>query len=231
MNKFIAYISILCVFVSCDQEVIKLKGNIKGASSSDSYLIVKMKSISNNKEQILDTIDFVQGKFEFYSKSVKPPVKLTLVTYEGYEFDVWVGEYGTKMIEGNCQPKYECRVIGSFFFDELQRVSNTYNKMYLEPIKDKIGVISKLNLQLENGVELTVEEEERKGTLEKDCKTAYRLRKRSILKTVRKNPNNPVAVALMTEEYARLTSHQKKECLKYLNKSFSDSGLNWQMKN
>ena len=47
---------------------------------------------------------------------------------------------------------------------------------------------------------------------------------------VRKNKQNPVAIALMCQEYERLTTYQKKECLKYLGESFSDTGLNWQMK-
>lgn len=35
----------------------------------------------------------------------------------------------------------------------------------------------------------------------------------------------------MYEEFDNLTSWQKEEALKYMAKYFSDTGLNWQMKN
>lgn len=231
MKNVIILLIVVCGLLSCNKESIKIKGNIKGVSGSNTQLIVKMKSGTSNKEHILDTIDFVQGEFEFYNKGIKPPVKLTFVTADSCEFDVWLGEYGTKTVEGICQPKLECKVLGSFFCDELERVSATYNKMYLEPIKDKITDLQVFNLSIENGEELTENEQKLKCELEKALKTAKRLRKKSILKTVRKNPSNAVSMGLMYEEFDNLTSWQKEEALKYMAKYFSDTGLNWQMKN
>jgi ribosomal protein L16/L10AE len=57
------------------------------------------------------------------------------------------------------------------------------------------------------------------------------LRKKSILKTVRKNLNNPVSMGLLYDEFARLTKWQKEEAKRYMTRYFSDTGLNWQMKN
>lgn len=219
------------IITSCNKEVIKVHGSIKGGEYLDSYLVVKMKSKTSNKEHILDTIDFVLGEFDFYSKSIKPPVKLTFVTADSNEFDIWLGEYGTKTVEGNCQPKIECKVLDSFFCDELERVSAIYNKMYLEPIKDKVEMLATLNFRVENGEELSENEQKLKCELEKALKTAKRLKKKSILKTVRKNPGNPVSMGLMYEEFDNLTSWQKEEALKYMANYFSDTGLNWQIKN
>ncbi len=218
------------LFSSCDKEVIKLHGNIKEVANLDSYLVVKIKSLTSNKERILDTIDINDGKFEFYSKSIKPPVKLTFTCADSTEFDVWVGEYGTKTIEVKKDSLYDVKVLGSFFCDELQRMRKNLNKMYIAPIKEKEIEVAMLE-ELAKQDELSEEDEIHLAGLKKTIKTAYRLRKKSILKTVRKNKRSPVAVALMCQEYKRLVSHQKKECLKYLSKSFGDTGLNWQMKN
>lgn len=109
-------------------------------------------------------------------------------------------------------------------------MNENLNKMYIEPIKEKELEAVKLK-ELEKLEKLSDADAIYLSKIKKDIKMAYRLRKKSILKTVRKHAQNPVAVALMCQEYDRLTSHQKKECLKYLNRTFSDTGLNWQMKN
>lgn len=226
--KNIITLLVLIIFISsCDQEVINLKGNLQGTPELESYLIVKMKSMHCSNERILDTIDLSNGKFKFYNKSIKPPVKLTFVTEDSCEFDIWVGEYGLKTITGAIHSKIGCEVFGSFFYDELKRMNNNLEQMYLDPVKDKVEEA----LLLKGIKELSEESKLRLSKLEKDIKSAYTLRKKSILKTARKNSNNSVAIALMCQEFERLTSHQKKECYKYLSKSFGDTGLNWQMKN
>lgn len=228
MTKMIIVIlTIMLGLSSCNKEVVKLKGKFKDVNKSDFHLVVKMKSRTHIKEQILDTIDVRDGEFEFYSNVIKPPVKLTFTTPDSIGFDVWAGEYGTKTLEINKDSLYDVKVLGSFFCDELQRMNKNLNQMYIHPIKEKELELDKLSEMNE----LSNEEEVHLAKLKKDIKKAYRLRKKSILKTVRKNTQNPVAVALMCQEYERLTPHQKKECLKYINRSFSDTGLNWQMKN
>ena len=215
---------------SCDKEVIRLNGNINGVSDSDSHILVKVKSRTGQKERILDTIQMKKGEFEFYTKAIKPPVKLTFLTEDSCELDIWVGEYGSKTIEAKIHPKVESKVLGSFFCDELIRMNNNLQQMYLEPIKNKEKEARILSEIGERKV-LSEENKLRLLKLNKNINSAIRLRKKSILKTARKNSNNPVAIALMCQEFDRLTSHQKKECYKYLSKSFGDTGLNWQMKN
>jgi len=227
MRNIITLLTLIIFITSCDQEVIRLKGKLQGAPELESYLVVKMKSMYGYNERILDTIDMSNGQFKFYNKTIKPPIKLTFETKDSCEFDIWVGEYGTKTITGEIHPKIECKVMGSFFYDELKRMNNNLQQMYLDPVNDKVEEAQVLK-------EIKVPSEVSKlrlSKLKKDINMAYRLRKKSILKTARKNPNNPVAIALMCQEFQRLTSHQKKECYKYLSKSFGDTGLNWQMKN
>lgn len=213
---------------SCDKEVIKIKGEIDGLN--DSQLILKMNGASGMDCKIINSITCKNGEFNFKLKNIKPPVKLTLHVNDSLESDIWLGEYGSIIIKGKCESKFECKVIGSFFCDELQRMNTNLNKMYINPIKEKELEVTHL-LKFTVDRKLSSSENFRLAELKKDVKKAYRLRKKSILKTVRKNKQSPVAVALMCQEYARLTSYQKKECLKYLSRSFSDTGLNWQMKN
>ncbi|MDE5423894.1 DUF4369 domain-containing protein [Ancylomarina sp. DW003] len=230
MRNIIISLTLVLGLSSCSTEAIKLKGEFKNFTNSDSYMVVKIKSRTLLKEQILDTIDLSDGKFEFYSKAIKPPVKLTFMFPDSAEFEVWVGEYGTKTLEVKNESLFNVKVVGSFFCDELQRMNKNLYKMYIDPIKEKEVEVARLE-KLANLEELSEEDDMSLYSLKKDIKMAYRLRKKSILKTVRKHAQNPVAVALMCQEYDRLTSHQKKECLKYLNRTFSDTGLNWQMKN
>lgn len=220
---------VLMFFItSCDKEVIKIKGKIDGLS--DSELILKMDGVSGKNFKIVSSFICENGEFNFELKDIKPPVKLTFLVNDSLESDIWVGEYGSIKIEGKYETVLECQVVGSFFCNELQRMSKNLYEMYIGPIKEKEIKIAHL-MMLPDNEKLSEEDEIHLEEFKKSVKTAYRLRKKSILKTVRKNKQNPVAVALMCEEYERLTSHQKKECLKYLSRSFSDTGLNWQMKN
>lgn len=230
--KNIGYLLLLSLFLlsSCDKEVIRLKGYYEDVANTDSYLVVKIQSHTGDKEQIIDTVTVRKGEFEFNSRLIKPPVKLTFLSDDSSEFEVWIGEYGTKNLEIKRGAKYEAKIIGSFFCDELQRMNKNLDKMYIEPIKEKELKAADLGMLAENE-KLSEEDEIYLAELKKAIKMAYRLRKKSILTTVRKNKQSPVAVALMCQEYERLTSHQKKECLKYLSRTFGDTGLNWQMKN
>lgn len=180
---------ILTVFISCDKEVIKIKGRIDNPVTNQ--FVLKIKGLSGENERILDTIKCVNGEINFKIKAIKPPAKLTLFFNDNFKSDIWVGEYGTKTIEGICQQQLECKVLGSFFYDELQRILATYNKMYLESVKDKRTDLQVFNLRIENGEELTENEQKLKSEFEKALKTAKRLRKKSILKTVRKNQETP----------------------------------------
>lgn len=228
--KISTLITIMFLLSSCNKEVIRLQGNYKDVDNTDSYLVVKMYSLAGSKEYIIDTVAVSEGEFEFYSKLIKPPVKLTFTSDDSSEFEAWVGEYGTKTLEIKKGPKYEAKVIGSFFCDELQRMNKNLYKMYIAPVKKKELEAAQLSMLADNET-LSEKDEIYLADLKKDIKMAYRLRKKSILKTVRKNTQNPVALALMCQEYERLTSHQKKECFKYLSRTFADTGLNWQMKN
>lgn len=220
---------LLILLTACNKEAIKLEGELK--SSSEQFLIVKMKSLSGKKERILDTIDVNNGKFKFKTSIVKPPVKFTFSTADSCEFDFWIGEYGNKLVTIN--PKGDCKakVTGSFFNDELNRVQDTYNKMYINPIESKLAFLDKLNKDIDNGITLNPGQEALKLELEQESKKAYRLRKKSILKTIRKAPQNPISMALFYDEFEALTSWQKEEAQKYMTKYFSDTGLNWQFKN
>lgn len=213
---------------SCDKEVIKIKGKID--SLGNSQLIFKMDGVSGMDCKIINSITCENGEFNFKLKNIKPPVKFTIYVNDSLESDIWVGEYGVTTIEGKYGSIFKCNVVGSFFCNELQRMNENLNKMYIEPIKEKELEAIKLK-ELEKLEKLSDADAIYLSKIKKDIKMAYRLRKKSILKTVRKHAQNPVAVALMCQEYDRLTSHQKKECLKYLNRTFSDTGLNWQMKN
>ena len=79
--------------------------------------------------------------------------------------------------------------------------------------------------------ELSDEDEDRLYQYRAEIKKAYKHHKKSVLSTFRKNPQNRIAMALLFDEYERLTSWQKEEYLKNAQKYFSDSGLNWQLKN
>lgn len=229
MKKGYIIIIVLMFFITgCDKEVIKIKGKIDGLS--DNQLILKMDGVSGKGCKVINSFTCENGEFNFKLKDIKPPVKLTLHVNDSLESDIWLGEYGSITIEGKYGPMFECQVIGSFFCDELQRMNKNLNEMYIAPIKEKELELAHL-MSLADSEKLPEKAEIYLDELKKDVKTAYKLRKKSILKTVRKNTQSPVAVALMCQEFERLTSHQKKECLKYLSRSFSDTGLNWQMKN
>lgn len=228
-TKYIPLLIISVLLISCNKEIIMLKGEFKNLTNLESHIVVKVKSQSQLKEQILDTIELNEGKFEFYSNTIKPPMKLTFMLADSTEFEAWVGEYGTKTLEVKKDSLRDVKVIGSFFCDELQRMNTNLNKMYVQSVEWKEDQVFKLE-ELAKLEDLSDEDDMRIYALRKDIKKAYLCRKKSILKTVRKAPQNPVAVALMCQEYERLTSRQKQECLKYLSRSFSDTGLNWQMK-
>ncbi len=216
---------ILC---SCNKEEFKLIGKISPAA--DGHISIIMKSRTGMKEHFIETVPLVEGEFEFHSKTIKPPVKLTFLVSDSSHFDVWIGEYGTKTIQVTKDDIYDIKMEGSFFFSELNRMNTSLYNMYIKPIEKKEIEAAEI-LELEEIGYLTATSQIRLDKLSKSIKTAYKLRKKSILKTVRKNKQNPVAVALMCQQYDRLTKHQKKECFKYLSKTFGDTGLNWQMNN
>ena len=230
MKRRYIIIMILTFFItSCDKEVVKIKGHIEGLN--DSRLMIRMEGLSGNVDKVLNSCICENGEFNFKLKDIKPPVKLILNVNDSLESDIWVGEYGVITMEGKCNHAiFECKVIGSFFCHELQRMNKNLNKMYIAPIKEKQIEVSRLK-ELSKLGELSEIDDMYLAKLKKEIKIAYRLRKKSILKTVRKNTQSPVAIALMCQEYERLTAYQKKECLKYLSRTFADTGLNWQMKN
>ncbi len=229
MKKYTFLILILSVLLtSCDKELVIMKGTIQDQSIKT--LVVKAISSSGNKEKVIDTLEVSEGKFKLRLKSLKPPVKLTFCINDSTSFEAWAGEYGTLTLEVSTDPKIECKASGSFFNDELNRMNRNLYKMYIYPIRMKEMEVAKLE-KIEETEKLTEEDSRILMAFRKDIKTAYKLRKKSIVKTARKNKQNPVAISLMCQEYDRLFSHQKKECNKYLSSSFSDTGLNWQMKN
>ncbi len=229
MRKIIILVFVCCAFLACDKEVVVVKGKFDGVCGNE--LVVKMKGLSGKHEKILDTVSCKNGEFEFKIKMIKPPLNLLLCLNDSVYTNLWIGNFGSKSVSWNGTFNSECKVEGSFFADEINRIQDVYNKMYLNPISSKIETLSNLNKRVGMGEVLTSGEEQIKFVIENEIKKANGLRKKSILKTVRKNPNNPVSMALLAEEFDKLTTWQKKEAKKYMSKYFSDTGLNWQIKN
>ena len=225
-NKYVLIIILLTILSSCNKEVVHIKGELKGFNNSTVEL--KLNTRSGQEKIIASGIEVTDQKFDVDIDKIKPPFKLTLVLDSLSHVDFWVFKYGKLCFDLDASNLSEIKIHDCFENTELSRVNETYNTMYLNPLKEQMDWIA--NYEVLKHKETNEADETKLERYKAQIKKAYRLRKKSILKTVRKNTQSPVAVALMCQEYERLTSHQKKECFKYLNRTFADTGLNWQMK-
>lgn len=212
------------MLTSCNKEVVSIKGKLNGFNNSKVVLILKSK---NEKEKILASdISLNDDIMKLDLENVKPPCHIT-VRGDNKEFSFWIFRYGNVNFEVNADMQSQLKVNSTLENTEYNRICRNYHKMYFNQISEKEEWISK-NEVMES---LPVEDEERLFQYRKDIKKAYKLRKKSILSTFRKNPQNRIAMALLFDEFERLTSWQKEECLKTAQKYYSDCGINWQLRN
>lgn len=215
------------LFVACNPEKIKIEGHIKNAK--DGVVLVKMKSHNKFGERILDTLILESGDFDFYSKAIKPPVKLTFIVEDKEEFDVWLGNYGSFHIVGEQGKLKNVRVNPSSLHTEINRIHEQFYDWYIKPVQDKIDWLNAIEKERQGGKVLNNEETVQKIKFEVDVNKARKLRRLSIVKTVRKNPSSEVALALVNEEYNSLFPRHQKEMIKLLKRKFSDTALFWQL--
>jgi hypothetical protein len=156
---------------------------------------------------------------------MKPPFKMALIIDGEEKYDLWVFRYGSFDFE--ITENGNLLVNGSKENTEYDRITKSYQKMYFGPLKEKMEWV-KSHEKIED---LNQDEEFTLFDYKKEIKKAYKLRKKSVLSTYRKNPQNRIAMALLFDEYERLTTWQKEECLKTAQKYYSDCGINWQLRN
>jgi hypothetical protein len=218
--RYYLFIIAIIFLASCKKTSIKIEGEVFGLKSSTLDVVYKG---TNGRVTKLGTAKIDGSYVKFSSDKVKPPVKLSFIGEEEYSF--WLFRYGSVNVEIN---KGRIVVVNnSMENSEYDRIRKNYHKMYFNQIAEKEQWV-KENETLES---LSEEEEEMLFNCRKDIKKAYKLRKKSILSTFRKNPQNRIAMALLFDEYERLTSWQKEECLKTAQKYYSDCGINWQLRN
>ena len=221
--RLVLLLNIVIFLSSCNQESLKLSCQIKGFESSVAEL--KLKSQSGNELILLSNIEIDKEGFTAYLENVKPPCKISLNIDGDKEYSFWVFRYGK--FDFQIDENETLEVYNSMENTEYDRILKSYEKMYFGPLKEKIEWVK------ENGQneELSQDEEFVLFDYKNEIKKAYKLRKKSVLSTFRKNSQNRIAVALLFDEYQRLTSWQKEECLKNAQKYYSDCGINWQLKN
>lgn len=224
MKNFIVLIIVIVSLCSCDKEYVRITGKLNGFESSKVELSLRSKE--GIKKVLLTDINVNDGKFIAILNQVKPPLKLTLVIDKEKEVDFWIFKYGTLNFELDSNNMFSLRLDDSSENAELTRVRETYDEMYLDPLRTQIDWVSTYENQ-----ELTKLDEDKLEKYKEQIDKAYRLRKKSILKTIRKNPQNPIAMALFYDEFNSLTSWQKEECLKISQKYYSDTEMNWQLRN
>ena len=221
--RLILIFTLVIGLCSCNKESVKLSVQMKGMESSVAELQLKSQ---NGKEQILQSkIDIDEEGFDTYLDNVKPPCKLTLLVDGKKKCSFWLFRYGKFQVQIDENDSVE--VCDCMENTEYTRIANGYEKMYLAPLKEKIEWVKKH----EQTDQLSQDEEFILFDYRTEIGKAYKLRKKSVLSTFRKNPKNRIAIALMFDEYERLTSWQKEECLKTAQKYYSDCGINWQLRN
>jgi hypothetical protein len=214
---------VVCCFFSCNKESIRISGKIEGVG--DSKIELKLNTKSEKSKTILSDVQLKDGAFDAFIENVKPPFKMTLVVDAEKEYDIWIFRYGKFNFE--IDKKELVIVNNSFENTEYDRILRKYQKAYMDSLADKISWV-----QTHKSEENLCEEDEGKlFKYRKEIKKAVTLRKKSILSTYRNEPQNPIAMALIFDEFENLTSWQKEECLKNASKYFSDCAVNWQLKN
>ena len=221
--KYILGVLLSLFVMSCNKESVTVNGKIAGVSQENAKL--KLISLKGKEKVISPDIELEDGKFDCYLENVKPPFRLTLSLSDNEKYHFWVFRYGKFDFEIN--EKGSLVVNNSMENSEYDRIQKNYHKMYLEKLQEKEKWVKTHKIE-EN---LTEEDEFKLFEYQNEIKKAYKLRKKSILSTFRKSPENPIATALLFDEYERLTSWQKEECLKNAQKHFSDCGINWQLRN
>jgi hypothetical protein len=196
---------------------------LKGMESSVAEL--KLRSQKGKEQSLQSDIEIGKEGFEIRLDNVKPPCKISLVIDGEKEYQFWLFRYGNFHVQINDEESVE--VYDSMENSEYDRISKGYHRMYLEPLEEKIKWVK----ETVEKDKLSDDDEVILFSYRNEIDKALKLRKKSVLSTFRKNPQNRIAIALMFDEYERLTSWQKEECLKTAQKYYSDCGINWQLRN
>jgi hypothetical protein len=226
--KKIGYLIIASIFMfACNQETLKLKGEVEGLQNGS--LIVEMKTNKKLGEKNIDTIQIVDGEFKFRSNEIKPPVRLTMCVNEDCEFDIWLGKYGSYTITTNLSEIKDPLVYKDDLASEYRAYCNRLDSAYIAPVKEKMKWVKQKNEQVNKGGELSQDDEFTMFDYKKDIGKAFSRRRMSIVKTVRANPNSPVVMAIVQKEYNSFNNRHKEEMKKIFRKKFSDTALYWQL--
>lgn len=227
MKKY--YFIVLALFIlitSCNREVVVIKGKLIGYNNSSVRL--KLNTKAGYDKAIASNLKIEDELIEAYIENEKPPFKLTLVIDNEQEVDFWIFKYGKFNLELSADNLDDFKINDSFENSELARVKDTYSKMYLKPIRKQMDWVVRYESEEHENVDEA--DEAKLERYKVQIKKAYSLKKKSILKTIRKAPQNPISMALFFDEFERLTKWQKKECCKLAQKYYSDTGMNWQLK-
>lgn len=209
---------------SCNKEKVYIHGSTIGKDNQLVQLVLKS---ANGKERLVKSdVELDDNQFETDLEGLKPPFKLTVRLKNDNEIDFWIFRYGSFDVALDSE-KDEVKFNKSFENCEYNRIQANYKKMYFLSLEDKIDWIK----AHEGRKDLNTDEEFQLYEYQDELKKAIKLRKKSVLSTFRKSPQNRIAMALLFDEYERLTSWQKKECSKSVQKYFSDCGINWQLRN
>ena len=132
---YVAIIALMILFTSCNQEVVSIKGMLKGYKNTTVELKLKGKS---GKEKIISAETEVKNeKFDVDMNGIKPPCKITLVLKDKREVSCWVFRYGKFNFELNTKDITDVKINDSFENSELTKVKETYDNMYLRPLKEQ----------------------------------------------------------------------------------------------
>jgi hypothetical protein len=224
MRNVLIVILFSLLLSACNKESVRITGKLRGIENAKAEL--RLRTIAGKEKNILSDINIEDEEFDAFLENIKPPFKMTFVIDNAKEYNIWVFCYGKFSFELNSLNVV--RINDSFENDELIRVNETYDKMYLKPLKEQIDWVA--NYESAEHDVINEADEEKLERYKIQIKKAYRLRKKSILKTVRKAPQNPIAMALFYDEFKSLTKWQKEECFKLSQKYYSDTGMNWQLK-
>ena len=228
--KKLMYLSIISlVFFACDHEYLKIKGEIEGLE--DGFVMLNLNTNTGTNVKCIDTLQVEGGEFEFKTNTIKPPVRLSVCVNDTCEFDIYIGKYGSFDVTGRLENLKQIQVADDDLASEYYAYCNRLDSGYIAPVKSKIEWLKKKNLEIEQGVKISQDDELTTYDYEKAIRKAQSRRRMAIVKTIRTNPDSPVVMAVAQKEFKSFNTRHRAEIKKIFGRKYSDTALYWQMLN
>ena len=226
IKYYIAFLILSTFLAGCNKEKIIVEG--KFTNLDEETFDVKMISVTGKTEKSFGKVKVEGGEIILKVENISPPVKFTFTGDSVKTFHIWVDQFGKTAFEASCNEKIKILWVDNFMSKELKKIKLSYHEKYIVNVEDYFPMIVTLQKKLDNH-SITDEELRLLDKIEPKVKKAKKLYKKNVLATFRASPLNPIALALMFDEWEQMTSWQKDEVKKAAFKSCPGSGLYWQL--